>query len=215
MSETLEPVATSRVDPQAVSARERYHLMTSLVVPRPIGWLSTYGADGVPNLAPFSYFGALSIAPMLVSVSIGNRRDGLKDSLVNIRARGAFCVNVVTESLLVAMNESSASVPPAVDEFELAGLRRAASDVVDAPFVAECPAVLECRVQQEVDLGGAPNSLVIGEVVGLRLSPDLEYEEGTRIVMPESLRPVGRLGGAAYAVVEEVRRVLRPDLRQP
>lgn len=213
MSDPALPVASVRIDPSGAPARERYHLMTSLVVPRPIGWLSTRARDGTRNLAPFSYFGALSISPMLVGVSIGHRGEGLKDSLVNIRARGAFCVNVVTESLLEPMNESSASVPPEVDEFELTGLTAAESDVVDAPFVAECRAVFECRVQQEVDLRGAPNTLIVGEVMGIRLAPDLEYEEGTRIVLPESLRPVGRLGGAAYAVIEEVRRVLRPDLR--
>lgn len=196
-----------------MSARERYQLMTSLVVPRPIGWISTWGSDGVSNLAPFSYFAAVSVDPMLVCVSIGQRRQELKDSIVNIRARGAFCVNVVTEPLLEAMNESSASVPPEVDEFELVGLARAVSERVDAPFVAECPAVLECEVRQEVDLGGAPNTLVIAEVVGVRLDPTLAFEEGTMVVLPEQLRPVGRLGGEAYAVASDLRRVPRPDRR--
>lgn len=204
-------VATRLLDPARASARERYQLMTSLVVPRPIGWISTWGPDGAANLAPFSYFAAISVDPMLVCVSIGLRRQEPKDSIVNIRARGAFCVNVVTEPLLEAMNESSASVPPEVDEFELAGLGRAVSDLVDAPFVAECPAVLECAVRQEVDLGGAPNALVIAEVVGVRIDPELGFEEGTMLVLPEHLRPVGRLGGAAYAVASEIRRVPRPD----
>lgn len=187
--------------------------MTSLVVPRPIGWISTRGEDGVPNLAPFSYFAAISAAPMLVSVSIGRRRGGAKDTLANLRLRGELCVNVVTEELLVAMNESSASVASDVDEFAVAGLRRAESERIDAPFVADCPAVLECRVRQEVDLGDAPNALVIAEVVGVRLSEELAFERGTMIVRPESLRPVGRLGGSAYAVVREVDRIVRPDHR--
>ncbi len=205
------PLATRVLAPAGVSARERYQLMTSLVVPRPIGWLSTWGPDGVPNLAPFSYFAAISVDPMLVCVSIGQRRRELKDSIVNVRARGAFCVNVVTESLIEAMNESSANVPPDVDEFELAGLGLAVSPRVDAPYVAECPAVLECEFRQEVDLGGAPNALVIAEVVGVRLDPALEFEEGTMVVLPEQLRPVGRLGGEAYAVASEIRRIPRPD----
>lgn len=211
---SAEPHSATRVvDPAEVTALERYHLLTSLVVPRPIGWISTRGDDGVPNLAPFSYFAAIAAAPMLVSVSIGHRRGGFKDTLTNLRRRGELCVNVVTEELLVAMNESSATVPPGVDEFELAGLRMAESARVDAPFVADCPAVLECRVRQEVDLGGAPNTLVIAEVVGVRLSEELDFEEGTMLVRPESLRPVGRLGGSAYAVVREVERILRPDHR--
>jgi len=205
------PLASRAVDPGVVSARERYQLMTSLVVPRPIGWISTWGPDGVANLAPFSYFAAVSVDPMLVCVSIGKRRDAFKDSIVNIRARGAFCVNVVTEPLLEAMNASSASVPPEVDEFELAGLGRAVSERVDAPWVAECPAVLECEVRQEVDLGGAPNALVIAEVVGVRLDPSLAFEEGTMVVLPEQLRPVGRLGGTAYSLTTDLRRIPRPD----
>lgn len=208
------PVAADRtIDPSTLSPRNRYELTTSLVVPRPIGWISSRGADGAPNLAPFSYFAALSVSPMLVSVSIGNRGRGLKDTLVNLRGRGSFCVNVVTESLLEAMNESSASVPPEIDEFDVAGLTLAESDRVDAPFVAECPAILECVVRQEVDLGGAPNTLVIAEVVGVRLSTELPFEGETMMVLPEALRPVGRLGGASYSVTHEVRRILRPDRR--
>ena len=202
-----------RIDPAEIPTLDRYHLMTSLVVPRPIGWISTWGSDGVSNLAPFSYFSAVSVAPMLVTVSIGRRRDRLKDTITNIRARGAFCVNVVTEGQLHAMNETSASVEPGIDEFDLASLPRADSDRVDAPFVADCPAILECELRQEVDLGGAPNALVIGEVVGVRLSDALDFEEGTMIVRPETLRPVGRLGGSAYGVIREVERVVRPDRR--
>lgn len=187
--------------------------MTSLVVPRPIGWISTWSESGAANLAPFSYFSAISIAPMLVTVSVGHRRDRLKDTITNIRARGAFCVNVVTERHLEAMNETSASVDPDIDEFELASLPRAESDRVDAPFVADCPAILECELRQEVDLGGAPNALVVAEVVGVRLSDELDFEEGTMIVRPESLRPVGRLGGSAYGIIRDVERVLRPDRR--
>lgn len=206
------PRASEVLDPADLSGRDRYHLMTSLIGPRPIGWLSTRGADGVANLAPFSYFAALSAAPMLIGVSIGLRRDELKDSIVNIRARGAFCVNVVTEDLLVPMNESSATVPPEIDEFELAGLTAVESDRVDAPFVGEAAAVLECELRQEVDLG-APNALVVAEVVGVRLDATLPMEEGTMIVSPEALRLVGRLGGSSYAIATDLRRLPRPERR--
>ncbi|MEM7416827.1 MAG: flavin reductase family protein [Gemmatimonadota bacterium] len=202
--------ASNSLDPSQLRGLDRYHLMTSLVVPRPIGWVSTRGKDGVPNLAPFSYFGAISAAPMLVGVSIGMPKGALKDTAANIRARDAFCVNVVTADLLEAMNETSATVPAEVDEFQLAGLTLAESDRVDAPFVAECPAVLECVVRSEPDLGDAANVFFIAEVVGIRLDPDLEREDGSQIITPESLRPVGRLGGAAYAVADVVRRVPRP-----
>lgn len=198
------------LDPAAESARTRYQLLTSLVVPRPIGWISTLGAGDVPNLAPFSYFTALAASPMLVGVSIGHRETGPKDTLVNFRARGAFCVNIVDVAHLEAMNLTSAEVDPGVNEFELADVPMETSTVVDAPYVADCPAVLECRVRQEVDLGGAPNTLVIGEVVGLRLREDLPFVEGTHAVDTAALSPVGRLWGAAYFLPGVIRILPRP-----
>jgi len=164
----------------------------------------------VPNLAPFSYFTALASSPMLVGASIGHRADGPKDTLVNLRDRGAFCVNVVDVAHLEAMNATSAEVDPSVDEFQLAGLPMGTSTVVDAPYVADCPAVLECRVQQEVDLEGAPNTLIIGEVVGLRLSDDLSFVDGTDAVDTETLAPLGRLWGSAYSLPGVIRVLPRP-----
>ena len=108
----MDPAGTSHrpFDPATLSGQERYQLLTSLVVPRPIGWISTWSAEGVANLAPFSFFAALAASPMLVGVSVGHRPQGPKDTLVNVRARGAFCVNVVTAPLLEAMNATSAEV---------------------------------------------------------------------------------------------------------
>lgn len=180
-------------------------------MPRPIGWISTWDADGGANLAPYSFFNAISGAPMLVAASIGQRRGELKDTLVNVRSRGAFCVNVVTETLLEAMSATSAEVASGVDEFELVGLPRAVSDRVDAPYVADCPAVLECVVFKEVDLSPSTNVLLIGEVVGLRLSDTLPMAEGTMIVDARSLAPVGRMSGSEYMLPREIAVVPRPQ----
>ena len=184
-------------DPATLSGQERYQLLTSLVVPRPIGWISTWSAEGVANLAPFSFFAALAASPMLVGVSVGHRPEGPKDA-------------VVTAPLLEAMNATSAEVPPGVDEFVLAGLERAVSRVVDAPYVARAPAVLECRVTQEVELHGAPNTLVIGRVAGILVDPRLPMVDGTLCVEPGALGPVGRLWGAAYAMPGAIRIIPRP-----
>lgn len=197
-------------DPDALASRERYQLLTSLVVPRPIGWTSTWSADRRPNLAPFSYFMALSASPMLVGLSIGHRRGEPKDTLANMRERGAFCVNVVSERFLEAMNRSAIDAPPDFDEFAFAGLELALSDTVDAPFVADCDAVLECEAAKEVDLGEAPNTLVIGRVRGVRLADSLSFQDKTHSVDPGLLRPVGRLGGSAYAMPGEIRVLPRP-----
>lgn len=193
-----------------LSGREPYELLTSLVVPRPIGWVSTYGDDGTANLAPYSFFAALSARPLLVGVSIGHRRGVPKDTLVNVRARGAFCVNVVDETHLVAMNETSLDAPPGVDEFALAGLVAARAATVDAPFVVSAPAVLECVATREVDIGAEANTLVVGRVTAVRLAPALGFIEGTRYVRTETLRPVGRLWGSAYALPGEMRVIPRP-----
>jgi flavin reductase (DIM6/NTAB) family NADH-FMN oxidoreductase RutF len=147
---------------------------------------------------------------MLVAASIGQRRGALKDTLVNVRNRGAFCVNVVTESLLEAMNETSAEVASEVDEFELAGLRCARSDRVDAPYVAQCPAVFECVVFKEVDLSPSTNVVIIGEVVGVRLSNELPMTEGTMIVDARALAAVGRMSGSEYMLPREIRVLPRP-----
>ena len=193
----------------AIDGVERYQLLTSLVVPRPIGWVSTRGEDGTLNVAPFSFFAAISASPMLVSLSIGVRRGIAKDSLRNIRHRGAFCVNVVTEGQLVDMNQTAASLPSDQDEFALAGLEVAEAESVEAPYVANCPAVLECRLFKEVDLDGT-GSLVIGEVTAVRLDQTLPTIEGSAFVDTEALRPVGRLWGSAYTLLGEVKILERP-----
>ena len=196
--------------PDTLSSRERYRLLTSLIVPRPIGWISSRDPSGRPNLAPYSFFAALSASPLLVGISIGARRGEPKDTLSNIRATGVFCVNVVSDDLLEAMNATSAEVAPGVDEFGLAGLNAAEGSQVDAPRVADAPAALECVLLREVDLGVSSNTLIIGEVKAVHLADHLETAPGTWAVRPESLRPVGRLGGEEYTLLGEVRKVPRP-----
>jgi flavin reductase (DIM6/NTAB) family NADH-FMN oxidoreductase RutF len=202
------------IDTASGSGRERYELLTSLVVPRPIGWLSTRSRDGVPNVAPFSYFAALSATPMLVGASIGSRRGAPKDTLSNIREAGAFCVNVVTESQLEKMNATSGEFGPGENEFEIAGLAMAEAERVSAPYVADCPAVLECRLQQEVELDGSSNTLLIGEVVLVRLAETIGFVPGTRFVDPLTLRPVGRLYGDRYSLLGELVAFARPGPRE-
>ncbi len=208
---------TRVVRPDELSGKQRYRLMTSLIVPRPIAWIGTRSRDGSQNLAPFSYFNALSGSPMLVAASIGTRRTAggdmeEKDTLVNIRATGSFSVSMVTERHLEAMVRTAGDWPPETDEFEEAGLRSEECDTVDAPCVADAPAVLECTLFREVDLGDAPNTLIIGEVQAVRLAEELLVDEAVFHVDVDSLRPVGRLGLDEYTLLGEVRRVRRPGV---
>jgi flavin reductase (DIM6/NTAB) family NADH-FMN oxidoreductase RutF len=195
---------------ETLSPRERDQLLTSLIVPRPIGWISTRSAAGGFNLAPYSFFAVLSGTPPLVGVSIGARRGEPKDTLRNVRETGAFCVNVVSTDLLEAMNTSSADVGPEVDEFRLAGLTPAQGEIVVAPWVNGVRAALECVLFKVVELGESPNTLVIGEVRAVHLSRCLEMVPESWTVDPSSLQPVGRLGGEAYTLLGEIRKLPRP-----
>jgi flavin reductase (DIM6/NTAB) family NADH-FMN oxidoreductase RutF len=202
------------IQPTELTARQRYQLMISLVVPRPIGWISTRSVNGGRNLAPFSFFNALSASPMLVAASLGQRGGGPKDTLANIRGSGAFAVNLVAERHLEAMVRTSGDWPPEVDEFAEAGLTAGDAETVDAPYVLDAAAVFECRLFREVDLGASPNALVIGEVVGVRLGAELVVEPDSHHVDIASLRPVGRLGRDEYGLLGEVRRVPRPRMER-
>jgi flavin reductase (DIM6/NTAB) family NADH-FMN oxidoreductase RutF len=142
----------------------------AIVAPRPIGWVSTLSASGIPNLAPYSFFNAVNDNPPIVAYSVSGR----KDSLVNVEATGEFVWNMATRALAEQMNASSASVGPEVDEFALTGLEMAPSRIVAPPRVAACPASLECRLLRTVelrDLDGeaAGYTLVIGQVVGVHI----------------------------------------------
>jgi flavin reductase (DIM6/NTAB) family NADH-FMN oxidoreductase RutF len=199
-------------DTAALGGRERYQLLTSLVVPRPIAWVSTRSPEGRRNLAPFSYFAAVASTPFLVSVSIGSRGGVEKDTLRNIRRTGAFCVNLATEPQLVPMNESAGEYGPDVDEFERAGLASADAESVDAPYVADCPAVLECRLFKVVELEGGPNTLVIGEVLRVRIADDIPLIPGTLYADTAALRPLGRLWGDLYATIGDMPALKRPSV---
>ena len=192
-------------EPQEMQASEVYRLMISLVIPRPIAVVSTMSPDGRLNLAPFSYFIAISSKPALVGISFTHRPDDPKDSLRNIRDTGEFVINVVSEELLDPMVKTAGEYPPEIDEFTLAGLATRPSRVVKPPAVAESPAHLECRLERELTLGNG--TFVIGEVVAIDVD-DTMFTDGYVDAM--KLRPVGRLAGEFYSLMREVTRVARP-----
>jgi len=186
----------------------------ALVVPRPIGWISTLGADGVPNLAPFSFFNAVSDAPPMVLFAANgpHLEGGLKDSVVNAERSGEFVCNLATWELREQMTASSAMAPRAVDEFALAGLTAAPSRRVRAPRVAESPVHLECRYLQTIELPARdparPNRLVIGEVIGVHIADHL-LRDGR--VDCAAMAPLARLGYLEYALIGSIFEMPRPD----
>lgn len=192
-------------DPKAYPKNEVYRFLISAVIPRPIAFVSSMGADGGINLAPFSYFNAIASEPPLITISIDNREADPKDTLRNIRETKEFVVNIVSEPLLDAMIMTSGEWPRATSEFGPAGLTPAPSERVKPPYVAESPLQLECTLYREVPLGNS--HLVVGEVVWARVRDDV-LTEGR--VDPEKLKPIGRLGGEFYAPLGPVLRRKRP-----
>jgi flavin reductase (DIM6/NTAB) family NADH-FMN oxidoreductase RutF len=185
----------------------QYDPFKAIVAPRPIGWVSTWSASGVANLAPYSYFNAMSDNPNYVVFGSGGR----KDSLVNVEATGEFAVNLATHDLREQMNASSAMVGSDVDEFALAKLTKAACRMIKSPRVAESPVCLECRLFKIVDLpddsGQVADFIVIGRVVGIHID-DRFISDGR--VNTAAMRPIARLGYSEYATVTEAWRMRRP-----
>lgn len=181
---------------------------TSLVVPRPIGWISTVDAAGGINLAPYSFFNAVCGHPPMVGYS----SEGLKDTLRNILETGEFVVNLATSKLAEAMNQSSARLRHGDDEFAFAGLERAESQTVRPPRVAAAPAALECKMVSVTDIAtidGLPtgNRYVIGQVTGIYID-DSSLVDGLFDVAAAGV--IARLGYRNYARVSDVFTMIRP-----
>jgi flavin reductase (DIM6/NTAB) family NADH-FMN oxidoreductase RutF len=183
----------------------------AIVGPRPIGWVSSRSAEGVLNLAPYSFFNAFNYTPPIV----GFASVGYKDSVRNIEQTGEFCWNLATRELAEAMNRSSAMVGPEVDEFALAGLTPVASRAIAVPRVAESPVSFECRLTQLVQLENVNREkvqtwLVLGEVVGIHIASRLLVDG---VYDTAAARPILRGGGPAdyFAIAPEgLFRMRRP-----
>jgi flavin reductase (DIM6/NTAB) family NADH-FMN oxidoreductase RutF len=181
----------------------------ALVSPRPIGWISTVGKNGVVNLAPYSFFNAVSTDPHFVMFSSGGR----KDSQRNAEETGEFVCSLATYELRDAMNRTSQHVGPEVDEMALAGLSPAPSMLVAPPRVAESPVAFECKYWRTVDLPG-PNggpgthAIVLGQVVGVHIDEGVIVEGKVDVT---KLKPIARLGYGDYAVIDEVFELSRPQ----
>lgn len=190
------------IDPVDLEERENYYLLTGIVVPRPIGWVSTVDATGQRNLAPHSYFNLVSSEPPVVLFS----SIGRKDTLRNIEAVGEFVVNVVSHELVEPMNLTSADFPPEEDEFSWAELEAVASTTVAPPRVNLAKVALECQLVEVRRVGNG--NVIFGRVVFVHIDESV-WRLGR--VDPELLQPVGRLGGAAYATVKDVYKISRPS----
>ena len=183
----------------------------AIVTPRPIGWISTRGASGQNNLAPYSFFNAVAYVPpqvMFASTAAKEDRGDTKDSVANIRETGVFCVNIVEYTMRDVMNASSATLPREVDEFEHAGIESAECTEIACARVAAAPASLECRMTQIVKVEGEHNFVVFGEVVGVHIRDDALVNGRFDVT---TYQPLSRMGYRDYTRVREVFELTRPD----
>ncbi|MFY0690604.1 MAG: flavin reductase family protein [Paracoccaceae bacterium] len=182
----------------------------AIVTPRPIGWISTRGADGSENLAPYSFFNAVAYVPpqvMFSSTSAKPDRARGKDSVANILETEVFCVNIVEYVSRDVMNVSSGPYGKEVDEFELAGIERVECDTIACSRVAGAPANLECKLTKVVDLPGEANIAIFGEVTGVHMRDDC-LKDGLFDIT--TFEPLARLGYKDYTRVTEVFSLTRP-----
>lgn len=193
------------VDPEEWNKREFYLLMTALVVPRPIGWMSTVSASGVRNLAPYSYFNLMGSDPFYVAFG----STGVKDTLTNVRETKQFVANIATMHLLEKMNFTSGDFPRDEDEFGWAGLTPVPSAKVLPPRVAEAKAHLECEMMQIVS--DRNTHIVLGRVVHAHVDASV-WRDGR--VDAKLLDPICRLSGSNYGALGDLYRVERPKWKE-
>ncbi|MEL6963388.1 MAG: flavin reductase family protein [Pseudomonadota bacterium] len=180
-----------------LKATDRYKLIAGLVVPRPIAFVTTLGADGVHNAAPYSFFNAFSEDPPLIILGIGaNVRGGEKDTGVNIRNGGEFVVNLVDEAMAQAMNVCAIDFPPDVSEIDVANLELVASVLVAPARLKTAPVAMECTHYQTLRPGNN-RYLVIGEIKMIHVAEQIIDSETLRIDR-DRYAPIGRLAGGGY-----------------
>jgi len=198
------------LDLEGKHAARAYAILVSLVVPRPIAWVTTVNAEGAVNAAPFSFFNVLGARPPVVGICPGDRDDGTpKDTARNIRLMHEFVVNLVDEDLAEPMNRTAASVPYGTNELEAAGLTTRASSAVLPPRIAESPASLECKEWGTLQIGD--NRLIIGLVRRIHVRDELIDLETLRI-RSELLHSIGRMASPHwYCRTRDRFEMVRPD----
>ena len=182
----------------------------AIVTPRPIGWISTRDSTGRDNLAPYSFFNGVAYVPpqvMFASTGAKDDRDGTKDSVANLRDTGVFCVNVVEEAARDVMNQTSGPWDADTDEFALAEIDKAECGEINCPRVNSAPASLECKMTQIVNIEGASNFVVFGEVVGVHLRDDCVVDGIFDVLQ---YQPLTRLGYRDYGVIRDKFSLKRP-----
>ncbi len=189
------------IDPADLAAEQAYRLLTGIVVPRPIAWVTSLSRGGKVNLAPFSAFTFVSPKPPMLAISIGRKAGIYKDTARNILAREQYVVHIADSSQLMAVHESSVEHPPEVSEVEELGLATVASQKIDVPRLRDAPIAMECRFRQCLEFGETRSRLIVGEVLAFHVRDGLVVNGK---IETEALDPIARIAGPRYARLGEI-----------
>lgn len=178
-------------------ASEPYKLLNSIIVPRPIAFITTKSENGIINAAPFSYFNAVCTEPVLISVAISRRNGQRKDTSRNIFATKEFVINICSVDLAKVISFAAQDFPPDISEIDLSKLSLLASKKISVPRIANTPIQMECVFKQTIEFGENRGDLIIGEVVNIHLHKKILDSKGH--IDFEKLNPLARLSGKTYA----------------
>ncbi len=190
-----------RIDPAYLDPETAYRLITGVVVPRPIAWVTSLSATGVLNLAPFSAFMFVSPKPPMLAISVGRKRNVYKDTAQNILNNEEYVVHIADSSLMTAVHESSTEHPPEVSEVEELRLSTLPGERIKVPRLAAAPIAMECRFRQCLEFGETRSRLIIGEVLVFHIRDGL-LQNGK--IETEALDPIARVAGPRYAKLGEI-----------
>ena len=190
-----------------LTPRERYKVLTSFILPRPIAWVTTVGPSGVVNAAPFSFFNAFCEDPPLCMFAANRKPNGQdKDTFLNIQRTGEFVVNIADEPLAKAMHESSGDFPPEIGEPDYLGLKLAPSSRIAVPRLADTPWAMECKLWKLIDVND-DRRLIMGEGIHFHIRDELWDDETMRVHM-DRYHPIGRMFADRYCRTDD--RVVFP-----
>ncbi|MBR1225019.1 MULTISPECIES: flavin reductase family protein [unclassified Bradyrhizobium] len=190
-----------RIDPSDLDAERAYRLITGIVVPRPIAWVTSLSGGGTVNLAPFSAFTFVSPKPPMLAISVGRKAGIYKDTAHNILNNEEYVVHIADSSLMIAVHESSTEHPPEVSEVEELQLETLPSERIRVPHLAAAPIAMECRFRQCLEFGETRSRLIVGEVLVFHVRDGL-LQNGK--IETEALDPIARIGGPRYARLGEI-----------
>lgn len=189
------------INPAELAAEQAYRLLTGIVVPRPIAWVTSLSDGGKVNLAPFSAFTFVSPKPPMLAISIGRKASVYKDTARNILAREEYVVHIADSSQMTAVHESSVEHPPEVSEAEELGLITVPSEKINVPRLRDVPVAMECRFRQCLEFGETRSRLIVGEVLAFHVRDGL-VANGK--IETEALDPIARIAGPRYARLGEI-----------